>query len=137
MIYLNKNEEKDQKIDYEINSVNCPKTMFSYIPKNDFFWQNFNYKNLEPAQLYRKYYSFFKKIKGKNHHPVLEPPPQPKLIIEIKKTPDIKTEKTTPIKTKTNTPKKLMKDDPNKLYCVCHKPYKEGERMMGNMINNN
>ena len=119
-IFLQKHEKN--RI-FEVKDVNIPKNIM-FIGKNDGFWRNLTYKSLDSSEIYHKYHNFVKKIRGFN--------PLKKFGESVKKHEDIK-EKNEENKEKKKDffKKNSAFDVPNRLYCLCQKPYKEGEKMMG------
>lgn len=128
IIFLKKNEkiELENSPTYEILEINKPKNIITSIPKNDFFWKTFKYKTLEPAQTYKKYYSSLRKI-GVNLFQS-----HSKLNESNRKTDKYNRKKIKEKIRTSKTKKPKILEDPNKIYCICRKPYKEGEKMMGN-----
>lgn len=136
MVNLKKNQlspektadQKEFENIYEVMNVNIPRKIITCIRKHDDFWKTFSYKNLEPHQLYKKYYSIIKKYKIPA---VLES--------EVKRL-DQKKEKNKDKGTKKSGKIQIhfkqlnYEEDLNNLYCYCQRPYSEGDRMMGSFI---
>lgn len=132
VIYLNKiSDQLDEPLEnsadltkYDIFETNIPKKIITCIRKHDDFWNKFQFKNLEPSRLYKKYYSIIKRYKlpiGLEHEPKRVDTKKEKIIAKDKK-------KTQPLITPINLE---YEEDPNNLYCVCRRPYLEGDKMMG------
>lgn len=133
VVYLIKNEtHNDNENDsqsFEVLDSNIPKTKFSFIPRQDDLWKTFFYKSLNPEQIYKKYYSISKRFNSWRQQLI-----QPKLEnIEIKKegtNDDSENIKRSLTKISFKHIENFL-ENPEKLYCVCKKPYGEGEKMMG------
>jgi len=133
-IFLQKTKENNETF-YQVKDANFPQNIM-FLGKNDSLWRNFIYKSLDSSQIYQKYRNFVKKIRGLN--------PLKKYEGICGKSNEIYEKKHERIvgisegnnecfveKRKDLINKNLVFSIPNKLYCLCHKPYKEGEKMMG------
>lgn len=117
-------------VSFEFLDLNIP-TQFTCIPKHDILWTTFFYKNLTPEQIYKKYYSISKRYhswKQQNlpSEAIINPEPIP-MKLPMREEPE--KEKQSFNKISIRIPDLL--EDPEKLYCVCKRPYGEGEQMMG------
>lgn len=132
VIYLNKSSEQigenlensEVITNYNIIDTNIPKKIITCIRKHDNFWNKFQYKNLESSRLYKKYYSIIKRYKlpiGLEHEPKRVDNKKEKITVKEKK-------KLKHLITSNNI---QNEEDPNNLYCICQRPYLEGDKMMG------
>ena len=131
IIYLSKNENQTPSIGpstfFEFLDLNIP-TQFNCIPKHENLWKTFFYKNLSSEQIYKKYYSISKRYHSwKQQNAPSEAINSESIKVPIKEEPE--KEKQSFNKISIRIPELL--EDPEKLYCVCKRPYGEGEQMMG------
>lgn len=114
LVLLSKNEQ-DSLLTFESPEVQIPRIRLSAIPRHDLLWRSFNYKNLSPEQIYKKYYSIMKRQGVGRWRPALVDRPAHQ------------EEKSSPKKSAS----KPEAEDPDRLYCVCKRKYGDGEPMMG------